>query len=49
MLDINAVVTCFETCLLLDKVTMEFDDIISRPKFAYIFDISDILSEGQNK
>ena len=28
---------------------MEFDDIIWRPKFGYIFDISDILSEGQNK
>jgi hypothetical protein len=24
---------------------MEFDDIIWRPKFGYIFDISDILSE----
>jgi hypothetical protein len=49
MPDINAAVTCFETCLLVEKVTMEFDDIIWRPKFGYIFYISDILSEGQNK
>jgi hypothetical protein len=37
MPDINVAVTCFETCLLVEKGTMS------------IFDISDILFEGQNK
>lgn len=39
----------FQTCLLVGKVTMEFDDTIWRLKFGYIFDIPDILSEEQNK